>query len=1038
MSRFTRHPHVWIPTSVAGALVVTMGVVSVLWGAAESPNGLADTSSVSLVEAAPSDAASSAPTTAPGDTAASGSAAGQDAASPRGDDTENSPGGASTYTVAEEEAAVNPSGTAPESPPTRVPGAPGASVPGVPAPDTPAAVTPPSPSGRPSPDQPPTVPSGETTPTPTPTHAPAPTPTPVPTPTPSDAPTSRPDPSPPAADDDLSRLPSLGFFDTTSSGAARPLRDDLSGTLSGQVQFAQSHTIDPSGNRARSMPTLVTQRAALLLFSPEKTARSVSVEVSLDGTVVSTIPLDDPTQIPRSDMVITDNRDDVVYTRRAWTTQLPWDVMTTGLSLTFTTDTGETGVLAADEIEFAAPTELIISSIELGMLTAAPTSAGHYFLNDPARAGSDYFQTVPVATMVVADYETVSLDKVIVASGVIYTGASASTGDVYSGDMRENVGKAQVSTGINLANFGTSSSTMSQVQPGTFNQRIIHHSAGSYQNGVVRHGLSGGNGMATLWDSVGNELSHELGHSYGLGHYPGTNNAATGDDRVINASHHSESGWGYIAYRDRMRSNLAGDSTFLPGGFDVGAGPFLQNYQGIYNYNRDAMSGGWVTSSLSRYTHYTGYSADIIQRSMKTVVPDLAYPSGYRDWDAASGSYVDARIANPAFASPRPSEVGVPVVTLLGGYNPSVVDQTLMYPAFRSNFGNVFTPEADSVDTEAVSATRQCWISVSFLDGHQENTALLATAGVKQFNVNLDAADKPTGASISCRTNGVTTQLGDPITIATDLAPLEPVVVIGKEQGYSALRAVELPELDAALQKLVGAAVPVLPATAAVQLASWEGDLTGLSPSSQAVLERIQAQRAAAQSVESFVSTNRAALDAGDPVTTGALVDLLSAAGMTESESVVLPAGAALTVDNGRCLSVDDVGGTTAVVATATGALCADVAAQRWVMDARGAIHPVAAPGLCLTAATPATLTECSAATGSQVWTHESDGHLKSATSSYLDLYRHLTPATPGMYGRTTGSNQIWKGLTSSSNPALVTLSAGTLALLHSLDLTAE
>ena len=736
-------------------------------------------------------------------------------------------------------------------------------------------------------------------------------------------------------------------------------------------------------------------------------------------------------------LILHGNRDDVVYTRKAWTTQLPWDVMKTGLSLKFTTDTGETGVLAASKFEFAAPTELIISSIELGMLTAAPTSAGHYMLNEPEKAGSDYFQTVPTAKMIIAKYETVSLKKVIVASGAIYTDASSTTGDVYSGDMRENVGKAQVSTGINLANFGTSSSTMDQSQPGTFNERIIHHSAGMYTNGYQSHGLSGGNGMATLYDSVGNEFSHELGHSYGLGHYPGVDNTKTGDAKVINASHHSESGWGYIAYRDRMRSNLAGDSAFLPGGFTVNVDPFLQNYLGTYNYNRDSMSGGWVTSALSQYTHYTGYSADIIQRSLKTVVPDLAYPSGYRDWNAATSSYVDAKVANSKFSSPKPSKVGVPVFTLLGGYNPSKPAQTLMYPAFRSNYGNVFTPAADAVNTANTSTARQCWIAVSFKDGHTENTPLLATDGVKQFNVNIADAAAPTGAEINCRQNGVTTALGDPITIATNLAALAPAVVIGEEQGYEALRAVEVAELDAALQKLVGVTVPVLPATADLLLSSWKDDLSGLSASSQDVVARIQSQQAAAASVESYVKKHKAALAAGDSATKVALVSVLAANGMTESATRVLPAGTALTVDNGRCLSVNDIGGANSVVATGTSKLCSDVEEQRWIMDARGAIHNAALPGLCLTAATPATLTNCSVTTGSQVWTLESDGHLKSATSSYLDLYKQYTPSTPGMYGKGSGSNQIWKGLTTSTNPALVTLSPATLKLLHSLELDA-
>ena len=379
---------------------------------------------------------------------------------------------------------------------------------------TPSPTVAPTPSATPVP-----TPSATPTPVPTPSAEPTPVPTPSAEPTPVPTPSAEPTPAPTAAPEapdayDLADLPANGFFDTTSTGADRTLRNDLAGSLSGQVQFAQSHTVDAGGNLAKKMPSLVTQRAALLLFSPAKTAKSVSVEVSINGIVTSTLTLDDPTKIPRSDMNISENRPDVVYSRKAWTTQLPWDVMKKGLSLRFATDTGETGVLAADAFEFAAPKELIISSIELGMLTDAPASSGHYLLNEPEKAGSDYFQTVPVAKMIVAKYDSVKLDKVIVASGAMYTSASAVNGDTYSGDMRENVGKAQVSTGINLANFGSSSSTMTQSQPGTFNERIIHHSAGMYANGYQAHGLSGGNGMATLYDSVGNELSHELGHSY--------------------------------------------------------------------------------------------------------------------------------------------------------------------------------------------------------------------------------------------------------------------------------------------------------------------------------------------------------------------------------------------------------------------------------------------------------------------------------------------------------------------------------------------
>lgn len=817
-----------------------------------------------------------------------------------------------------------------------------------------------------------------------------------------------------------------GFYDTTASGAPRELRNDLTGVLKGQVQFAQSHTIDPAGNTAKKMPPLVTDRAALVLFSPQSGAARASVTATVNGVPQGTMELAPPAQIPRSDMFITQNRPDVAYSSTAWTAELPWNWMKPGLELTFETDKGA-GVLERAGIEFAAPAEMVISSIQLGMLTDYPKSSGHYMFNEPEKSGSDYFQTIPVSKLTMAIYEPVRLEKVIVASGAVYEEKSSVNGDVYSGDLRESVGKAQVSTGINLANFGTTSGPMDQRQPGTFNQRIIHHSAGNYANGVELHGLSGGNGMATLYDSVGNELSHELGHSYGLGHYPGIDTSKQGDDRVINASHHSESGWGYIAYRDRMRSNLSSNTAFTAEGFDLSAGKFSQNYQGIYNYHRDTMSGGSNSSTLSRYTHVTGYSTDITQRSLRTVVPDLAYPSGYRDWDAAAGQYVDAKEKTPAFSAPRPTEVGVPVYTLLGGYNPAKPEQTVLYPVFRSNYGNVFS--LPQVDSETTDSTRRCWLEVTFADGRVDKTALQASDGVKQFNVNLAHADQPSGASIYCRTNGTTTKLGNSISIAANQEPLRPAVVIGQDAGYEALRSVELPELEAKLQAVAGRAAPVLDTDGAVLLASWKDDLRALSPAARDIAGSVLAQMEAAASVDAFIRVNQEPLESRNAAVTAELFSLLDSAGFTESTSQVLPAGGRLLVDGGHCLVLgEDLG----VTVPRDKTLCADTASQRWFQDARGAIHSELRPDLCLVPGTPVSTSPCVPTAGAQVWNQEADGHLKSAVSSYLDFYRNQGIA--GMYGRTNGSNQIWTGMAAAGSPGTAVLSAASLAAIAGLD----
>lgn len=819
----------------------------------------------------------------------------------------------------------------------------------------------------------------------------------------------------------------LGFYDTRADGSPRPVRNDLTGALGATVQLAQSHTIDPAGNTARNMPTLVAERAALLLVTPTSAVSSLTVAVSVDGRPRTTLPLAPPSAVPRDDVTDTEGRRDVVYSNRAWTVELPWDAVVPGLSLAFTADGGRTGTLPAASIQVAAPTELVVNGTELGMLTDPPTGSGHVMLDDTVRAATDYFQTIPVSRLVVARYEPVRLDRVMVASGTIYTspGTSATTGDVYSGDLRENVGKAQFSTGVNLAGFGIPSAPMTQNQPGTFNQRVYHHSAGAYINGRVVHGLSGGNGMATLYDSVGNEWSHEIGHSFGLGHYPGVDDTKTGDERVINATHHSESGWGYIAYRDRMRSNLVNNQAFVPGGIDVAGTPFRQSFAGLYNYQRDAMSGGFPTSDLSRYTHHTGYSATRIQQSLRTVVPDPAYPSGYRDWDPATGDRVDARVRDASFTAAKPRKVGVPVMTVLGAYDPANPARTALFPAMRSNYGNVFSLPAP--DTGATGPARQCWVEVTYVGGRVENVSIDASDGVKQVNLNLEEAADPSRARILCRVNGTTTAHGA-VSLPTDLAPLAPAVVVGQEAGYEALRAVEVRELDAALAPLAGQTAPVLDARTRLLLTSWADDLSGLGTTARQVADRALAVQAGVTRVESYVAERRAALLGGDAAAKDGLAALVRSTGLAESATALLPTPARVTVDGGRCLDVDLAATAPRVLVTAAPADCDTSAEQTWFLDARGAIHSGARPDLCLVARTPATLAPCERDAVRQEWTYEADGHLASRgqPGQYLDHYR--AQGTPGLWGRAAAANQLWAGLPRSTSAGVALLSPGTLA----------
>jgi hypothetical protein len=108
--------------------------------------------------------------------------------------------------------------------------------------------------------------------------------------------------------------------------------------------------------------------------------------------------------------------------------------------------------------------------------------------------------------------------------------------------------------------------------------------------------------MLTLWSSQGNEFSHEIGHHFGLGHYPGSNLPPKSH---FWSNHHADSGWGLIGYRKRLRANVH----WTAGVTANQQGEWSHQFLDLYSYAPDAMAGGSFASKLSRYTHYTGFSA---------------------------------------------------------------------------------------------------------------------------------------------------------------------------------------------------------------------------------------------------------------------------------------------------------------------------------------------------------------------------------------------------------------------------------------------
>ena len=821
----------------------------------------------------------------------------------------------------------------------------------------------------------------------------------------------------------------IDFYAEQFGGGERNLRNDLSGSLQGEVQFIQSHSVRPANNYVRDSgdetnsiysPRLIALRDALLVFIPTNVNSAdivtVDAEISFNGEVQQRLSLNHPNNLPAADY---NGSSEVTFSRRAWNAVLPWQQVRNGLSVRFIVNAGASnerdGVLSASAIDIGDASQIVFQSLRLGMLTHFDNSNGHFTLNNPLLAATDYFQTLPVSRLVMGSYADMQLDKVIIGSGVIYDDVSATDGGYYNGDMRGDVAKAQVSTGINLANYGISSYNMNQSYPHLFKQITNHHAWGNYKNGRQPHGLSGGNGIGTLVDSRGNEASHEWGHAYGLGHYPGQN--LTEDGRF--QRHHADSGWGYIAYRKRLRDSLNDNSEAAE------EQPRSFHLNGRIPYGRDSMSGGSPNSQFSSYTHYTAYSARIIQNDLERFpLPDSRFASGYKKWDTSLGAYAEYNFPEADKRLP-PQQVGVAVATILGGYDPQG-SSALIYPVFHGNYGNVFDlPAPDLNDNRD-----QCWVSVSNAAGAERKIALAASRydnnRVNQLHFNLEAEFRPTLAVLSCRRAGVDTELTR-TTFDGQIPELPPLAIVGQEEGFSRLRAVEMETLSTVLADQQEVALPVLNNQQQVMLDSYSDSQlrNDLSAPALPVYQRLSSIRFHISQVELML--NKLDADKVSPAEQRRIIrQLLDDTGLLSS-SEALPANGNL-IQGPKTFSsagMDTDGYVSAVNSAAEG--------SRWLISATGKIHAAEKPWLCLTPASGRlTLSSCRNSQSNQLWLHTAQSTLKNqGTGQCVDYASHN--GTLITYGCHNGWNQQWSAPLSSDNQLLALLDGNTLQRLYEL-----
>lgn len=313
----------------------------------------------------------------------------------------------------------------------------------------------------------------------------------------------------------------------------------------------------------------------------------------------------------------------ITYASNTWSGELLAEWVRPGLRLSI-----RQGSLKGDlyDIKVGAPGELLLHTIDIGMLT---TPRGRFDFANDKEAHREYFQTIPVSRLIVSQYAPLSLTEVMLPTGTLLTDFDPSKGGWHTGTMRQRIGKELISHGIDNANYGINSSAGEGEgsHPFVVAQLTAHNSRGSYANGIQVHGGSGGGGIVTLDNSLGNEFSHEVGHNFGLGHYvDGFRGSVHRSADQLNSS------WGWDSDKHRFIPNFYPTRTNEAACLNDQCQPPFDGRK----FGFDAMAGGSPFSGANRFTLYTPNSAAIIQEFLESkAVFDANSTTGFSKWNRA-------------------------------------------------------------------------------------------------------------------------------------------------------------------------------------------------------------------------------------------------------------------------------------------------------------------------------------------------------------------------------------------------------------------
>ncbi|MEZ4269223.1 MAG: M66 family metalloprotease [Myxococcota bacterium] len=527
----------------------------------------------------------------------------------------------------------------------------------------------------------------------------------------------------------------------------------------GALQLGQTHVLDVP--EARIAPPLVTERAALALFTPEDPVSPDAVvqigatdATGADLGVLEMSPpelLSPPLEADLSAVPL------APYSDAAWSADLPWSWLRAGVTLRVARV--QAGVRQVHEHTLnalGAPHRFTVTRSKILLFGEGEAGGEVDTRTQPApRIAREFFAALPFAELRWVDTSVWHLDAVVVQTdaGPRLVASEAERLAVVPPETDHwSILKNQFALRMSLANTGRGL-TLTKPSDGDSSPYSFGTSvAMGWYLGTdgLTHDIddapwaAGWTGWTAMWaEECGNGFIHELGHSLTLQHFTAGTAAGWGiaEQYPLDGTHLATHPWGYDTVRQRLRTWYRVQ----------GAGPVVDEATGALVGKRDPMNGGEAATATACFPPYTAYHASVAQ-AWAQAAPTLAEVGGvvgvYR-WDASTQAYAPAALPPNA---QLPTAVDVPVVTVIGVLTAD--DATSRsYPAVASPSGNLFSlPDPDAALLPAAFQGARWFLEIDYADGSSERAliarGLLLDEEMAHYAVNLDAAREPVSVAL--------------------------------------------------------------------------------------------------------------------------------------------------------------------------------------------------------------------------------------------------------------------------------------------------